>query len=177
MSSYILASAQFFSKSKPESSSTSPLTPSNSTDKPPSTEIGKEFLSTTSPILTELNAKDVRAFEHDRQRTKKAADVLKMKQRKQSARQGGWTRSIYTAKGHVNGGFPSEKDKHLRIEEVESFDGLADSQGEYTEVERRHHSGPGLPAREVKLSDLLTSRKPRKVKGATSLFPSLSIGS
>jgi len=106
------------------------------------------------------NLKEMRAFEHDRQRVKRAAALEKMRARKG---QGRW---VSLAKGEVYNSsrrnaapLSSEKEKQLRAEEVDALDGsLAESRGDLDGVPSRD-----VAQSEVKLSDLITFRnKPRK---------------
>ncbi|KAJ7761489.1 hypothetical protein DFH07DRAFT_705715, partial [Mycena maculata] len=113
----------------------------------------------SSPALPSL--KDVRAFEHDRQRVKKAADLVKMRVRKG---QGRWATlakgELYNSSRKNVAPLASEKEKRLRADEVDTFDGaLVESRGDLDGVPSREVPQPS----EVKLSDLVTVRhKPRK---------------
>jgi len=114
-------------------------------------------LSATSPTLPSI--KDMRAFEHDRQRVKKAADLVKMRARKE---QGRWATlakgGLYNSSRKITGSLASEKGKRLDAEDVDGLDGsLADSGCDVDGV-----AFSPQPS-EVKLSDLVAFRsKPRK---------------
>lgn len=138
-------------------------------DKTNSRETDTESPLPSSPALPPT-LKDVRAYEHDRQRAKKAAEQVKLKARKASSKQGGWTRAFYdTRKRGSSAGLPSQKDKLLRVEEIDCWERLADSRNDLRDVEIGERRGPGvLP--EVKLADLVTSKKPRKAKGMCVIY-------
>jgi len=115
------------------------------------------LLAASLPTLSSV--KDVRAFEHDRQRVKKAADLVKMRARKSQGRWASLAKGeLYNSSRKNTSPSESEKQKRLRAEEVEALDGsLADS-CDFSVVAPRDASQPS----EVKLSDLVTFRKPRK---------------
>jgi len=104
------------------------------------------------------NLKDMRAYEHDRQRMMKAAELVKRKARKSLA----WS-TVLQPKIHPSTTGISGKHERLRVEDVDPLDGL-----EYdADVRRVPHSLPGrlggVPYKmELKLGDLVTARKPRK---------------
>jgi hypothetical protein len=104
--------------------------------------------------------KDMRAYEHDRQKVKKAAELVKRKARKAS----GWSRALHELKTHSSGPTASSgKRERLWLEDVDALDGLECE----PDVGRMLHSLPSrgvLNKREVKLADLVTARKPRKGK-------------
>jgi len=146
MSSTTVFFAQPLSKSKSDSSKI--------LDSQSPAEIVKDSLSASSPSLS--SPKDLRAYEHDRQRVKKAADLVKMRARKGQ----GWTSKLHDSKKDSGAGLPSEKGKRLTDEEVDSLEGviaLGDSRGDL----RDEVVSSDLRS-EVKLADLVTSRKPRK---------------
>ncbi|KAK7048380.1 hypothetical protein R3P38DRAFT_2868981 [Favolaschia claudopus] len=106
--------------------------------------------------------KDVRAFEHDRQRVKKAADWVKTKERKE---QGRWATlakgEFYNSSRRNSTPAISEKQKRLSAEEVDPLDApLADSGRDTVGVASYRATQPS----EVKLGDLITFRKPRKAR-------------
>ncbi|KAJ7863092.1 hypothetical protein B0H14DRAFT_2739272 [Mycena olivaceomarginata] len=116
------------------------------------------LLAVSTPALPSL--KDVRAFEHDRQRVKKAADLVKMRARKGQSRWAALAKGeLYNSSKKTVAPVLSEKQKRLRAEEVDAFDGaLADSGCDADGVASCDASQPS----EVKLADLITFRKPRK---------------
>ncbi|THV00601.1 hypothetical protein K435DRAFT_854530 [Dendrothele bispora CBS 962.96] len=136
-----------------ESSATSPVDSAPATDKEPSPnndDTEPQSLSQTFfPSLASL--RDQRAYEHERQRSKKAADLAKAK-----ARKGQWSLLTYDSKRSLSSS-PTrnpEKSKRLRPEEMEA-------------LERT----PRAMSSEVKLADLISSksvRKPRVRKGKDS---------
>ncbi|KAJ7644152.1 hypothetical protein FB45DRAFT_289682 [Roridomyces roridus] len=149
------------------SSTLSPTVPSSSPAA--STPINKDnaaadkdaLLATSTPASPTL--KDVRAFEHERQRMKKAADLVKMR-----ARKGRWTSSLpkgelYNSSRKSTVPLFSEKEKLLRADDVDPLDGslVTDTRTELDGVPTRNVSN----APEVKLSDLVafpTRTKSRK---------------
>ncbi|KAJ7109749.1 hypothetical protein C8R43DRAFT_962459 [Mycena crocata] len=124
-------------------------------------------LSVSSPILPSL--KDLRAFEHDRQRVKKAADLVKMRARKGQGRWASLAKGeMYSSSRRITVSMSPQKEKRLRAEEVDTLDGLlADSRCDLDGVASRAPSQPS----EVKLSDLVTFRKPRKGLGTFIPMP------
>ncbi|KAJ7366890.1 hypothetical protein DFH08DRAFT_178795 [Mycena albidolilacea] len=116
------------------------------------------LLAVSTPALPSL--KDVRAFEHDRQRVKKAADLVKMKARKGQSRWAALAKGeLYNSSKKTVAPVLSEKQRRLRAEEVDTLDGaLADSGCDADGVASCDASQPS----EVKLADLITFRKPRK---------------
>ncbi|KAJ7505304.1 hypothetical protein B0H11DRAFT_1677529, partial [Mycena galericulata] len=116
----------------------------------------------SSPTLPSL--KDLRAFEHDRQRVKKAADLVKMRARKG---QGRWSSlakgELYHSSRKNTTPLSSQKEKRLRADEVDVLDmSLPEGRGDLDGVPSRDVSQPS----EVRLSDLVTFRsKPRKGPG------------
>lgn len=119
------------------------------------------LLAVSTPALPSL--KDVRAFEHDRQRVKKAADLVKMRARKGQSRWAALAKGeLYNSSKKTVAPVLSEKQKRLRAEEVDALDGaLADSGCDADGVASCDASQPS----EVKLADLITFRKPRKGLG------------
>jgi hypothetical protein len=160
MSSTTVFFAQPLSKSKSDSSKI--------LDSQSPAEIVKDSLLASSPSLS--SPKDLRAYEHDRQRVKKAADLVKMRARKGQ----GWTSKLHDSKKDSGAGLPSEKGKRLTDEEVDSLEGviaLGDSRGDL----RDEVVSSDLRS-EVKLADLVTSRKSRKGQGMHfSFFPYSSV--
>ncbi|KXN85760.1 hypothetical protein AN958_10943 [Leucoagaricus sp. SymC.cos] len=121
--------------------------------------------STTSPTLPPPGKvsvqKDVRAYEHERQRLKKAADFVKMRARK--AQQG--ADKAHQRSASVGSAAASEKGGRLREEDDVEDDGelvLSDSWKE-------NLGGVPVvaepPRYEFRLADLIRSGKPRKPKG------------
>ncbi|KAJ7675804.1 hypothetical protein DFH06DRAFT_939481, partial [Mycena polygramma] len=119
------------------------------------------LLAVSTPTLPSL--KDVRAFEHDRQRVKKAADLVKMRARKSQGRWAALAKGeLYNSSRKSTPPVVSEKQKRLRAEEVDTLDGsLAESRCDADAVASCDASQPT----EVKLADLITFRKPRKGLG------------
>ncbi|KAK0209251.1 hypothetical protein DFS33DRAFT_1241720, partial [Desarmillaria ectypa] len=99
--------------------------------------------------------KDQRAYEHNRQRVKKAADVLKMRQKKRSG----------SPLFKLDRGTMSEKFRRLRADDVDPLDGVL------VESARRDDIPPSSKSPEVKLSDLLVRKQDRK-KGGYQAFQS-----
>jgi len=101
----------------------------------------------------------MRAYEHDRQKVKKAAELVKRKARNSP----GWSRTLQEAKVHSpSPAALSGKHERLTVEDVDPLEEL-----EYdVEVRRLTHSHPSraVPRKEVKIADLITARKPRKSK-------------
>jgi len=121
----------------------------------------------TSPLLNPIDVlKDVRAYERDRQRVKKAAELVKAKQRKEKDTVAG--RNTWAPWGD------KIKTSALKSERTSWFGGKGlweDGKGEKDQLEVEQ---PATPIRvtsekdslagEVKLADLVTSRKSRKNK-------------
>jgi hypothetical protein len=102
--------------------------------------------------------KDIRMYEHDRQKAKKAAELVKRKARNSL----GWLRAPYESKIHP----PTLSGKHerLRVYDVDTLEGLEHD----PDTRRMPHSIPSrtVPHKtEVKLVDLVTPRKTRKSNG------------
>ncbi len=104
-------------------------------------------LASSFPSLPTI--KDQRAYEHNRQRVKKAADVAKMRQKKRSG----------SPLFKLDRGIASEKYRRLRADDVDPLDGVL------VEIAHRDEAPPLPKASEVKLSDLLVRKQDRK-KGA-----------
>ncbi|KAJ6613318.1 hypothetical protein B0H10DRAFT_2049168 [Mycena sp. CBHHK59/15] len=144
------------------SSTTSAIAPSSAPTMTPDTNVTAvadkdTLLATSSPALPSF--KDLRAFEHDRQRVKKAMDLAKG-ELYNSARKSTWPLS-------------SEKEKRLRAEEVDALDGsLVDAGYDLDGVALSRD--PSQPS-EVKLSDLVAFRKPRKGLGTSITLPWLPV--
>lgn len=122
--------------------------------------------SPTSPTLT--SNKFLREYEHDRQRTKKAAELVKARARKEQ----GWATKLRGSRRGAGTGVFSEKNKKLRDEDVaDSLDGIALALGE-SKGNARSDTSLFVSRSEVKLLDLVTPavRKPRKGKGMSSVF-------
>ncbi|KAK7464313.1 hypothetical protein VKT23_006481 [Stygiomarasmius scandens] len=115
--------------------------------------------------------KDQRAFEHDRQRSKKAADLAKAK-----ARKGQWSLLTYDSKRAFSRS-PTrtpEKSKRFKPEEVEALETATTGnvRGDVT-ARRDRPTSTGDTKSEVKLADLISSgsvRKPRARKGKDSEY-------
>ncbi|KAF9444760.1 hypothetical protein P691DRAFT_806666 [Macrolepiota fuliginosa MF-IS2] len=156
-----------------KSSATAPLDAQATT----ATALDEKAGLALSPIIPSSKIpKDTRAYEHERQRLRKAADFVKMRARK--AQQGtGWvgnakahqrTASGKSSAGGGLGAVPSEKGRLFSDEETELDEGeglvLSDSWKEnlgiVTEQSRY----------EVKLADLVRPGKPRKPKGGDGDF-------
>ncbi|KAJ7134643.1 hypothetical protein C8R44DRAFT_870252 [Mycena epipterygia] len=141
-------------------STVSPSSPAVTPDNKVNAAADKDILlSASSPTLPSL--KDLRAFEHDRQRVKKAADLVKMRARKGQGRWASLAKGeLYNSARKSTPPPLSEKQKRLRAEEVDALEGslAADSGYDLDGVASRVTSQPS----EVKLSDLVTFRKPRK---------------
>lgn len=144
MSSTTLHQSRSLSKNTPESRTQN------------SSELEKDRPIT--PSLPRATSKDVRAYEHNRQQVKKAAELVKAKARKE---QGSAKASYHETKGP---GLPSVRSKRLRPEDVDSLETLGDIRVDTRDVEAGHR-GPPSSMSEVKLSDLVISGKRRKGKG------------
>ncbi|KAK0478590.1 hypothetical protein EDD18DRAFT_1295979 [Armillaria luteobubalina] len=102
-------------------------------------------LSSSFPSLPTI--KDQRAYEHNRQRVKKAADVAKMRQKKREG----------SPLFKLDRGLASEKSRRLRADDVDPLDGV------FVESAHRDEAGPPKSRKpEVKLSDLLVRKQDRK---------------
>lgn len=136
---------------------------------PPPAKVGEaESIRPTasSPLLN--NLKDLRAFEHDRQRVKKSADVAKMR-----ARKAGLVDPSRVIKSSRDCSLPSQKEKLLREEDVDTLDGVFSptlTLLDGTKTRRRESLiTPVEPVkREVKLEDLVVTlqrKAGRKTRG------------
>ncbi|KAK0234205.1 hypothetical protein IW262DRAFT_1452740 [Armillaria fumosa] len=111
-------------------------------------------LSSSFPSLPTI--KDQRAYEHNRQRVKKAADVAKMRQKKRSG----------SPLFKVDRGLASEKSRRLRADDVDPLDGV------FVESTHRDEAGPPASRKpEVKLSDLLVWKQDRKKEPDFEVIP------
>jgi hypothetical protein len=143
---------------------TPPTPPSAPSPSPPPAKVEEaESIRPTasSPLLTpSTNLKDLRAFEHNRQRVKKAADVAKMRARKAAAVDP--SRVIKSSKDCP---LPSQKEKLLREEDVDALDGFFSPTLTLDGTKRRESLiTPFEPVkREVKLEDLVVT--PQKKAG------------
>lgn len=114
-------------------------------------------LTASSPTLSSI--KDLRAFEHDRQRAKKAADLVKMRARKGQGRWGSLAKGgLYNSS--KKSATPVFSEKHGRLGTDEAFDGLLADSCDLGTVASRDVFKLAQP--EVRLSDLVTFRKPSK---------------
>jgi hypothetical protein len=112
-------------------------------------------LASSFPSLPTI--KDQRAYEHNRQRVKKAADVAKMRQKKRSG----------SPLFKLDRGIASEKYRRLRADDVDPLDGVL-----VESAQNRDEAGPPLPkASEVKLSDLLVRKQDRKKEADFEVIP------
>ncbi|TFK42096.1 hypothetical protein BDQ12DRAFT_353060 [Crucibulum laeve] len=141
--------------------------PSVSADSKPLNEVENTRLGAISPIPLPANPKDVRAFEHNRQRLKKAADLVKMRARKEQS-------LTYTGRVLEKSASALEKERErererersIRADELEMVDGPM----MMPPPRRRHPTDEFvLPEtkREVKLTDLVVTKKARKGKDLT----------
>jgi hypothetical protein len=145
--------------------------PTNGSDAP-------EMAQDQDPILYEherQSAKDLRAYEHNRQRLRNAADFLKMKTRKGQ----GWATNklgeFYVPKSRI--GVSSTWEKAKLLKEGEDVD-LLDEVRVTPEMEVFGKGDPGtlsgqavVSKQEVKLLDLIAvaGKKPSKTKGNVPL--------
>jgi len=114
-------------------------------------------LAVSTPRLPSL--KDQLSFEHDRQRVKKAADLVKMRARKG---RGSWANGETLVSSRKDAAAPtSQKQKRLRAEEVDPLDGVLTDTGCEVDVVATRTPTLAQPT-EVRLADLVTIRKPRK---------------
>jgi hypothetical protein len=115
--------------------------------------------------------KDDRAYEHERQRLKKAADFVKMRTKK--ARQGA---GLSTTKGHARSLSSSLTEKGTRLNEDEEDPERDNIDGQALSDSMKENLGfvavtMDQPSRhEVKLADLIRVGKPRKPKGTLFCF-------
>jgi hypothetical protein len=143
---------------------TPPTPPSAPSPSPPPAKVEEaESIRPTasSPLLTpSTNLKDLRAFEHNRQRVKKAADVAKMRARKAAA-----VNPSRVIKSPRDCPLPSQKEKLLREEDVDALDGVFAPTLTLDGTKRRESLiTPFEPVkREVKLEDLVVT--PQKKAG------------
>lgn len=118
-------------------------------------DMEKSRQGAVSPILS--FSKDVRAYEHDRQRVKKAAELVKMRMRKSQSR---------APRLHIfrkDDTVPSENVRRLKREDVDILDVPLPTERKHLD----HWAEPRLAEirNEVKLVDLVVPRKPRKAIG------------
>ncbi|KAG7451837.1 uncharacterized protein BT62DRAFT_267413 [Guyanagaster necrorhizus] len=111
------------------------------------------LLSPSFPSLRTI--KDQRAYEHNRQRVKKAADVFKMRQKKKSG----------PPPPKLDRGTASEKDRRLRADDVDPLDGIL------VESARRDDTPPLPRSSEVKLSDLIVRKQDTKKDSDFEVIP------
>jgi hypothetical protein len=149
--------------------SLSDITPESAVCDSCSVELEKEMPST---LTSSPNPKDVRAYEHDRQRVKKAAERVLTKAKKER----GWTMRRGAAYAKCSC-CQSDKAKRLGAKDVKGLlDGDVVSDVAFLESRRlRSDSGPTLSSqpfkgfasatRDVKLADLVTAGRPKKSKG------------
>ncbi|KAK0465866.1 uncharacterized protein EV420DRAFT_1636417 [Desarmillaria tabescens] len=110
-------------------------------------------LSSSFPFLPTI--KDQRAYEHNRQRVKKAADVLKMRQQKRSG----------SPFFKLDRGTVSEKYRTLRADDIDPLDGV------FVESAHRDETPPLPKSPEVKLSDLIVRKQDRKKEPDFEVIP------
>jgi hypothetical protein len=128
----------------------------------------------TSPLLSPVDVlKDVRAYERDRQRVKKAAELVKARERKE--------RSTFAGKNTWSPWGDKTKTSVAKLGKSSWFGGKGSWDGENEKGEKdrleteqfatllRVASEKDSLDGEVKLADLVTSRKPRKNKGGFDL--------
>ncbi|KAK0185203.1 hypothetical protein F5146DRAFT_1071880 [Armillaria mellea] len=123
-------------------------------DAPVAVKDATPALSSSFPSLPTI--KDQRAYEHNRQRVKKAADVAKMRQKKRSG----------SPLFKLDRGIASEKCRRLRADDVDPLDGVL--------VESAHRDEAPLPSPkkpEVKLLDLLVRKQDRKKEPDFEVIP------
>lgn len=134
-------------------------------------ETGGTRLTALPTLSAQRNTlgKDARAYEHERQRLKKAADFVKMRSRK--ARGTEWSGNrAYQRSASVASTTPSEKGRRLQEEDSEDGDVegpvLLDSRPENMGVvPLMAEPSPRPPRYEVRLADFIRAGKPRKPKG------------
>ncbi|KAK0501138.1 hypothetical protein EDD18DRAFT_1348626 [Armillaria luteobubalina] len=111
-------------------------------------------LSSSFPSLPAI--KDQRAYEHNRQRVKKAADVVKMRQKKREG----------SPLFKLDRGLASEKSRRLRADDVDPLDGV------FVESAHRDEASPPKSRKpEVRLSDLLVRKQDRKKEPDFEVIP------
>jgi len=134
-----------------------------------SMELEKEMPSTLS---SSADPKDTRAYEHNRQRVKKAAERVLTKARKER----GWTMCKGTAAAPKCSCCHLDKGKRLGSKEVKALvDGDVVGDAAFLNTHRRSRSDSGgalvpisfqgftaAATRDVKLTDLVTTGKPKK---------------
>jgi len=126
-----------------------PSIPAKAPETQPTQNLEKNRQGAISPTFS--FSKDARAYEHDRQRVKKAAELVKMRMRKSQSK---------ASKLHMLTTVPSEKTKRLNREDVDIPDLPLPTESKHL----AHWVEPRLTEirNEVKLADLIVSRKPRK---------------
>jgi hypothetical protein len=143
------------SRASTKPTSTPPTAPSPSPP-PAKVEEAESIRPTASSILLtpSTNLKDLRAFEHDRQRIKKAADVAKMRARKAAA-----VDPSRVIKSPRDCSLPSQKEKLFREEDVDALDSVFSPTLTLNGTKRREGLiTPFEPVkREVKLEDLVVT--------------------
>jgi len=156
----------------PRNTTTSPI--SHGISNPPSIKTtdqasnGKENagVGATSPILSYV--KEVRAFEHDRQRVRKATDFVKKRMQKAQP----WGAKPLTPKKGLASAAPSENIMAFR-DEARDLDIPAALPRKY-EIEDEYDVPSLSSRREVRLTDLVVARKSRKTKdGDFEIVPHL----
>ena len=111
--------------------------------------------------------RDVRAYEYDRQRVKKAAELAKTREMK--------SRNAISRRNHWGPWADKPKKTVIRMGKTGWFLWKEATEGELEKVEQLKADSPPTPAvpkrGEVKLADLIMPQKPRKTKGKTYPIP------
>ena len=131
-----------------------------------------ERSSPLSPVVADVGtsiaddrqfAKDTRSYEQNRQRLKNAMELVKRKARK--ARKA----SALGPTTYPSAPIPSEKEKRLRADDVDPLRDITVKVLDALDAPVSSKDHGHLAKGEVKLSDLIVTGKPRKVKGTLLL--------
>lgn len=129
---------------------------------------GTEKVSTSSPLSSPTDIlKDTRAYEHGRQRVKRAAELIRAKERKETAA-GRNIQGPRVDKPKSSIVRANKKTSWFAGTEVKAFwelDNEKQPEVEHTTMPVNAISETDGFQDEVKLTDLIVSRKPRKIKG------------
>ena len=123
----------------------------------------KQPFMTSAPSSPIDVLRDVRAYEHDRQRVKKAAELAKMREIK--------SRNAFEHRNRWGPWGDKPKNSVVRTGKTCWFIWKDAAEGEPEKVEQLEADNSPTPVSskrsEVKLADLITLQKPRKTKGKT----------
>jgi hypothetical protein len=127
----------------------------------PTTKLSEKQPFVTSPLCNPIDVlRDVRAYEHDRQRVKKATDLAKMREMK--------SRNTFERRNRW-GPWGDKPKSVVRTGKISWFWGKEAAESEPEKIEQLEADSPltlvAPKPSEVKLTDLVTPQKPRKTKG------------